>query len=41
MALDKAAYDQRGTRFELDDLRWAWDNYFIPNINSGEPAALR
>jgi predicted ATPase with chaperone activity len=41
MALDKAAYDERGSRFALEDLRWAWDNYFLPNTDGGEAAALR
>lgn len=31
MALDKAAYDERGTEFDIDDLRWAWSNYFLAN----------
>ena len=31
MALDKASYDERGGRLEIDDLRWAWANYFLPD----------
>lgn len=34
MALDKAGYDQRGGRFTAEDLRWAWDIYFLPNTDS-------
>jgi predicted ATPase with chaperone activity len=41
MALDKAAYDDRGGRFDVDDLRWAWMNYFLPNVDGGKAAALR
>ncbi len=35
MALDKAAYDERGTRFGIDDLHWAWTNYFVANEGGG------
>jgi predicted ATPase with chaperone activity len=38
MALDKAAYDERGTRFDLDDLQWAWTNYFLAHDDSGANA---
>lgn len=41
MALDKAAYDERGTRFDVEDLRWAWKNYFLPNMAGDEAAPLR
>jgi predicted ATPase with chaperone activity len=41
MALDKSGYDGRGSRFGLEDLRWAWNNYFLPDTDSGEAAALR
>jgi predicted ATPase with chaperone activity len=41
MALDKAAYDERGSRFEVEDLRWAWNNYFLPDVEGGDAAALR
>jgi hypothetical protein len=41
MALDKAAYDERGTRFDVEDLRWAWKNYFLPDADGGEAAVLR
>jgi predicted ATPase with chaperone activity len=40
MALDKASYDERGGRLEIDDLRWAWANYFLP-IEDGGAAAPR
>ena len=35
MALDKAAYDGCGGRFEAEDLRWAWENYFLPTADDG------
>jgi len=38
MALDKAGYDQRGGRFTADDLRWAWDIYFLPNAENADLA---
>jgi hypothetical protein len=41
MALDKAAYDERTDRFELDDLRWAWSNYFLPNESHGNAVTSR
>jgi hypothetical protein len=44
MALDKAAYDERGGQFEAEDLRWAWENYFLRRVDGadrGEAAALR
>ena len=41
MALDKAAYDERGGRFDVEDLRWAWSNYFLPTSESGETATSR
>ena len=41
MALDKAAYDDRGNRFAIDDLRWAWANYFLPNDDRGDAAKMR
>jgi hypothetical protein len=40
MALDKASYDERGGRLEIEDLRWAWANYFLP-IEDGGAAAPR
>jgi hypothetical protein len=40
MALDKCAYDERGTDFNADDLRWAWANYFLP-VEEGGDAAKR
>jgi predicted ATPase with chaperone activity len=36
MALDKAAYDERNGPFELDDLCWAWTNYFLATEMSGD-----
>jgi hypothetical protein len=41
MALDKAAYDERTGRFDVDDLRWAWSNYFLPNESRGDAATSR
>ncbi len=41
MALDKAAYDERGTQFDIDDLRWAWANYFLPDDDRGDAAMKR
>jgi len=41
MALDKACYDERIDRFEIDDLRWAWSNYFLPNEFRGDAATSR
>ena len=41
MALDKAAYDERADRFEVDDLRWAWSNYFLPNESPGNAVTSR
>jgi predicted ATPase with chaperone activity len=41
MALDKATYDERGDRFDADDLRWAWENYFLPNDHRGSAATAR
>jgi hypothetical protein len=44
MALDKAAYDERSGQFEAKDLQWAWQNYFLPNLDCtdrGEAAAAR
>jgi hypothetical protein len=41
MALDKAAYDERGTKFDIDDLRWAWANYFLPDDDRGDAAMKR
>ena len=38
MAMDKAAYDERATGFDIEDLRWAWTNYFLPN--DGVDAAM-
>jgi hypothetical protein len=40
MALDKASYDQRAGRFEAEDLRWAWGNYFLPNAEEGAAAPV-
>lgn len=36
MALDKAAYDERDGRFDIDDMRWAWTNYFLPTEDRGD-----
>jgi hypothetical protein len=41
MALDKAAYDERSGQFEVEDLRWAWKNYFLPSVDSTERAKPR
>jgi predicted ATPase with chaperone activity len=41
MALDKAAYDERGGGLDIDDLEWAWANYFLPNEDRGDAATLR
>jgi hypothetical protein len=41
MALDKAAYDERGFQFNSEDLRWAWANYFLPDDNRGDAAVKR
>jgi magnesium chelatase subunit ChlI-like protein len=41
MALDKASYDERGGRLEIDDLRWAWANYFLPIEDGGRAASRR
>jgi hypothetical protein len=41
MALDKAAYDERTGRFDIDDLRWAWSNYFLSNEARGSAATSR
>jgi hypothetical protein len=41
MALDKASYDERGGRLEIDDLRWAWANYFLPIDDRGAAAPRR
>jgi predicted ATPase with chaperone activity len=41
MALDKAAYDERGGRFDAEDLRWAWSNYFLSNEDRGDAATPR
>jgi hypothetical protein len=41
MALDKAAYDERAGRFDVDDLRWAWSNYFLSNEVRGSAATSR
>jgi hypothetical protein len=38
MALDKANYDERGKDFTVDDLSWAWSNYFLPGERSGDAA---
>jgi predicted ATPase with chaperone activity len=38
MALDKAAYDDRGTRFDIEDLQWAWTNYFVAHDDYGANA---
>jgi predicted ATPase with chaperone activity len=40
MALDKAAYDERDG-FEVDDLRWAWSNYFLHNESHGSAVMSR
>jgi len=40
MALDKASYDQRGGRFTAEDLRWAWDVYFLPKTDDREPCEV-
>jgi hypothetical protein len=36
MALDRAAYDQRSGQFHAEDLRWAWENYFLPKLDCQE-----
>jgi hypothetical protein len=36
MALDKAGYDQRSGRFTADDLRWAWEIYFLSKLDGQE-----
>ncbi len=41
MALDKATYDERGGELDAEDLRWAWDNYFLPNEHRGSTATAR
>jgi hypothetical protein len=41
MALDKATYDERGTRFNAADLRWAWENYFLNGNTSSDGANSR
>jgi hypothetical protein len=41
MALDKSAYDERATQFNVDDLRWAWANYFLPDDDCGDAAVKR
>jgi hypothetical protein len=41
MALDKAAYDDRAGQFNLEDLRWAWSNYFLPNSEDDDAERLR
>jgi Magnesium chelatase, subunit ChlI len=41
MTLDKAAYDNRGGHLDADDLRWAWENYFLSNDHRGNTAATR
>jgi hypothetical protein len=41
MALDKAVYDHRVSRFDVEDLRWAWSNYFLPNESRGDAATSR
>jgi len=38
MALDKASYDQRGGRFTAEDLRWAWEIYFLPKADELDQA---
>ena len=38
MALDKAAYDQRGGELRAEDLRWAWDIYFLPSSDGLDSA---
>ena len=41
MALDKAAYDDRTGRFGVDDLHWAWENYFLSNEARGSVRETR
>jgi hypothetical protein len=41
MALDKATYDERGEHIDADDLRWAWENYFLPHDLRGNTATGR
>jgi hypothetical protein len=41
MALDKATYDERPDRIEVEDLRWAWSNYFLPNEFRGNTVTSR
>jgi hypothetical protein len=39
MSLDKAAYDERGGQFNINDLNWAWGNYFLSNDDRGGAAS--
>jgi len=41
MALDKSTYDERGAQIDIDDLRWAWGSYFLPDDNRGDAAMKR
>jgi len=41
MAFDKSTYDERGTQIDIDDLRWAWGSYFLPDDNRGDAAMKR
>jgi hypothetical protein len=41
MALDKATYDGRPTAFDIEDLRWAWTNYFVADDDAAPANATR
>jgi len=41
MALDKATYDERTGRLEMEDLQWAWSNYFLPKESRGNAVMSR
>ena len=41
MALDRAAYQDRGSQFNADDLSWAWNNYFLSTTDRGIAAQSR
>ncbi len=41
MALDKATYDERPAAFDIEDLRWAWTNYFVAEDDTAPANATR
>ena len=41
MALDKATYDDRPASFDIEDLRWAWTNYFLADDDAAPANATR